>query len=107
MIDGLTLVETRHLDRKFDRRTAAIDAQRPVRALRDRNDAMVDLRCERAVYSYFLIAGGFSLLQCRVVQEGKAYGALDLQGAVAFEKNRCRMGIDPMNMGMSRGIRQE
>ena len=67
---------------------------------------MVDLRRELAIDPDLFVAGGFPLLQRRIIEEGKADGALDLQRAVAFQKNRRRMGIDAMNMRMRRGIGQ-
>ena len=54
-----------------------------------------------------LFAGGFPLLQRRIIEEGKTDGALDLQRAVAFEKNRRRMGIDAIDVRMRGGIRQK
>jgi hypothetical protein len=68
---------------------------------------MVDLWRELAVDCQFRVAGGFPLLQRRIIQVWKPDGALDLQGAVAFEKNRCRMRIDPMDMRMGNGICQK
>ena len=44
MIEGLALVETGHLHRVFHRRALAVDRKRSVGALRDRNDAAIDLR---------------------------------------------------------------
>ena len=70
-------------------------------------DATVDLWRELAIDFYFFLAGGFPLLQRRIIQVWKPDGALDLQGTVAFEKNRCRMRIDPIDMRMGNGIRQK
>ena len=77
------------------------------RRLRDRNHAMIDLRRELAIYPDFLIAGGFPLLQRRIIEIGKPNGAFDLQRAVALEENRRRMRIDPMDTRMHRRIHQE
>ena len=68
---------------------------------------MVDLRRELAIYPDLFIAGGFPLFQRRVVQERKSDRALDLQRAVALEKNRCRMGVDAMDMRMHCRIGQK
>ena len=107
MVDGLALVETAHFDRIFDRHTLAVDIKRSIVALRDRNDATVDLRRELAVDFDLFVAGCFPFLERRIIEKGKADRALDLQRAVAFEKNRRRMGIDPMNMRMRRRIGQK
>ena len=107
MVDGLAFVEAAHFDGIFDRFTLAVDLERSVAALRDRDHAMVDLRRELAVDPDLFVAGGFPLLQRRIVEEGKTDGALDLQRAVAFEKNRRRMGIDAMDMRMRCRIGQK
>ncbi len=67
---------------------------------------MIDLRRELPIYPDLLVAGGLPLRQRRIIKEGKADGALDLQRAFAFQKNRRRVGIDAMNMRMHRGIGQ-
>ncbi len=46
MIEGLALVEAGHFNRKFDRCTVSVDAQRSIVTLRDRDDAAIDLRRE-------------------------------------------------------------
>ena len=107
MIDGLTLVEAGHFNREFDRCAISVDAQGSIAVLGDGNDATVDLWRELAIDFDFLFAGGFPLLQRRIIQVWKSDGAFDLQRAVAFEKNRCRMGIDPMDTRMRGRIRQK
>jgi hypothetical protein len=107
MIDGLAFVEAGHFDRIFDRFPVTFDAERSVVALRDRDDAMVDLRREMTVYPYLFVAGDFPLRQGRVVQIGKMDGALDLQRAAAFEKDRRGMGIDATDKRMRCRVRQK
>ena len=107
MIDGLTLVEAGHFDRVFDRRTLSVDLKRSIIALRDRNDATVDLRCEWTIYPYLLVTGGFPLRERRVIEIRKSDGALDLQGAIAFKENRRRMRVDAMDMRMRCRIGQK
>jgi hypothetical protein len=107
MINGLTFVESAHFDGIFDRFTLAVDLERSVAALCDRNHAMVDLWRELAIYPDLFVAGGFPLRKRRIIKKGKADGALDLQRAVAFQKHRRRVGIDAMNTRMRRGIGQE
>ena len=87
MVESLTFVETGHFNGKFHRCAVSVDIKRSVLPLRDRDNAAVDLRRELPVYSHLLVAGGFSLRQRRIVQIREMHGALDLQRAVAFEKN--------------------
>ena len=107
MIDGLTLVEASHFNRIFDRHTVSVDTQRAIGGLRDRNNATIDLRRELAIDFHLLLAGGFPFCQRRVVEVWKSDGALDLQGAITFEENRSRVGIDPMNRGVRCRVRQK
>jgi hypothetical protein len=107
MVDGLALIEASHFNREFDRCTVAVDSKRPIGALRDRNDAAVDLRRKLAIYPYLFVAGGLPLRQRRIIQKRKPDGAFDLQRAVAFEKDRCCVGIDSTDKRMRRGIRKE
>ena len=95
MIDGLPLVETGHFNGELDGRAVSIDGQGPVACSGDWDDAAIDLRRELSVDPDLFVAGRLPLRQRRIIQEGKADGTLDLQRAIAFEKNRCRMGIDP------------
>ena len=106
MVEGLTLVEAAHLNGIFDRFALAVDLKRSIAALRDRNHAMVDLRRELPIDPDLLVAGGFPLRQRRIIKEGKADGALDLQRAVAFQKDRRRVGVDAMDVRMGHGIGQ-
>ena len=46
MIHGPSLIEARHFDPVFDRYTVSVDTQLSVAALRNRDDATVDLRRE-------------------------------------------------------------
>ncbi len=107
MVDGLAFVEAAHFDGIFDRFSLAVDLERSVAILRDRDHAVVDLRREPAVYFDLFVAGGLALLKRRIVEKGKTNGAFDLERAAVLEKNRRRMGIDAMNMRMCRGIGQE
>jgi hypothetical protein len=43
MIHGLSLIEARHFDRVFDRYTVSVDTRLSVAALRNRDDATIDL----------------------------------------------------------------
>src|SRR5260370_31395562 len=107
VIDGLALVEAGHFNRKLDRRAVAVDIERSIAVLRDRNDSTIDLRRELAVDVDLFVAGGFALLKRRIIQERETDGALDLQRAVAFEKDRRRMGVDPVDPRMHRGVGQK
>jgi hypothetical protein len=71
------------------------------------NTATVDLPRELTVDFYLRIAGGLPFRQRRVIEVREMDGALDLQRAVAFEKNRRRMRIDPMDERMRCGIRKK
>ena len=53
---------------------------------RDRDDATIDLRRELPVDPDLFVAGGFPLLQRRIIEEGKADGALDLQRAARLRE---------------------
>src|SRR4029450_4961523 len=104
MVEGPALVETRHFDGVFNRGAVPANTQRSVGAPRNRDDATVDLGSEVPVYADLLLAGGFSLCQRRVIQEGKGHGSLDLQCAVTLKKTRRGMRIDPVYVGMPRGV---
>ena len=69
MIEGLAFVEAGHFHREFDRPAVAVDCQRSIAALRDRDDAAIDLRRERAVDPDFFVAGGLALFKRRIIQE--------------------------------------
>jgi hypothetical protein len=75
--------------------------------LRYWDDATVDLRRELPVYFHLFVAGGFAFRQRRVIEVRETDGALDLQRAVAFEKNRRCVGIDAMDIWMLCRICQE
>jgi hypothetical protein len=104
VIDGLALVEAGHFNGIFHRCATPVDAQGSVVVPGDRDDASINLRRELAVDPDFFVTGGFPLLQCRIVQEGKADGALDLERAAAFKKDRCRVRIDPLRLRMRHWI---
>lgn len=106
-IDGSALVKADHLDRKFDRRTRTIDAQNAPAVLSNWDDPAVNLRCELATCCHLLITGRFSLRDRRVIEIRKTNGALDLERAVAFEKHRRCVGIDPTNMRVDGGVRKK
>src|SRR6266511_400706 len=107
MVDGPAFVETGHLNRIFHRRSFTVDAQRSLAVLSNGDDATVNLRCERTVYRYLLVTSRLSLRQRRIVEIRKTDGALDLERAFTFEKDRRCMGIDPANMRMGGGVRKE
>ena len=97
VVERRPLVEARHFDCIFDRRARPIDMQRAIVVSRDRHHALIDLRCERPVDPDLVVAGGFALLQRRIVQEGKTDGALDLERAGAFQEDGRRMGVDAVH----------
>ena len=103
MVDSPAFVETGHLDRIFHRRSFTVDAQRSLAVLSNGDDATVNLRRELTVYRYLLVTSRLSLRQRRIVEIRKTDGALDLERAFTFEKNRRCMGIDPANMRMGGG----
>ena len=107
MIESLALVETGHLHRVFHRRALAVDRERSVSALRDRNDAAIDLWGKRAADLKFVLAGGLALRKRRVIEIGKADRALDFERTVAGEKHRRRMGIDPTHLAVPCRVGQE
>ena len=77
MIEGLALVETGHLHRVFHRRALAVDRKRSVGALRDRNDAAIDLWRKWTADPKLVLASGPALRKRRVIEIGKADRALD------------------------------
>ncbi len=68
---------------------------------------MIDLWRERTIYLYLFIAGCLTFCQCRVVEVWESDGALDLQGAVPFEENRCCVRIDAVHARMRRRVGQK
>ena len=86
MIERARLVEAAHLDRPFDRGAGAANGEPAVRFAGDRFDAAVDFRRVRGVHVELRFAGLAAFGERRVIQKGKAHGALDLERAIAGEK---------------------
>jgi hypothetical protein len=59
------------------------------------------------VYLDRFVAGGSPLLKRRIIEVRKTDGAFDLQRVVAFEKDRRRMRVGPLDTRMRRGLRQK
>ena len=87
-VERRVFVEAAHLERPFDRRAGAVEREPAAVLARDRDHAAVDVGRERSIDAKLGLAGFFALGECRIVQKGKAHGALDLQGALAGEKYR-------------------
>ena len=109
MVERVIFVEARHLDRPFDRFARAIQGERPVGFARDRHDAAVELRREFAIDLEFGAAGGFALCQSRIIEKWIAHRALDLDGAVAGQKDDGGMGLAAPHRGaaISRRIAEQ
>ncbi len=109
-VERRVLVEAAHFDRPFDRacRHRRARAGRPASRV-IAHHAAVDLGRERPVDAKLRLAGALALGERRIVQERKAHRALDLEGAVAGEKHRGRMGIDALDRlaAMGRGVGQQ
>ncbi len=97
MIERLRLVEAPHLHRPFHRLAAAADGKHTVFRSRDRHGAAVDCGRVRVVYLELGRASGLAPVERRIIEERKAHGALDLEGALAGQKYRRRMGIDSLD----------
>jgi hypothetical protein len=76
---------------------------------RDRHHAAINLRRVGRIHRNLGFACLLALLERRIVEEGKAHGALDLEGAVAGKENRCRVRVDPLHLlaTMDSGIGEE
>src|SRR5260370_218876 len=85
------------------RRTGPSPPASGVRAPRSREAEAVDLGRERLVDLELGLAGGLALLERGIVQEWEAHGALDLEGAVACEEHRRRMGVDALDRRATKG----
>ena len=83
---------------------------RPPEAVRVISDhTAIDLRCERLVDRKLGLAGGFALVERRIIEEREFDRALNLQDAIAGKKHRCAMGVDARcrNAAMCRWIGQK
>ena len=96
-IERLRLVEAPHVDRPLDRLTLAGKRVGTVGTARHRDDAAVKLRREGPVGLDLGEAGGLTLLERREVEEGKADGALDLEGALAGQEHDPGVGVDAVH----------
>ena len=103
MVERLRLVETPHLHRPFRRLAFAADGERAVFVARDRHHATIDRRRVRTVHLDLGRAGGLAPVERRIIEERKAHGALDLEGAVAGQKYRRRMGINSLDRRAAMG----
>src|SRR5262245_31534398 len=68
---------------------------------------MVDLRRERLVDPDFVFARRLPLLEGRIVEEGKADSALDLERARTVQKDRGGMRVDATHVGVPYGVGQK
>ena len=109
MVERLRLVEAAHLHRPFHRLTRAADGERAVAFARDRHGAAVDCGRKRTVNLKLGRAGGLAPVKRRIVEERKPHGALDFEGAVAGQKYRRGVGIDPLDRraAISCGVAQK
>jgi hypothetical protein len=105
MIEGQRLVEAAHLDRPFDRLAVAPERERAVRCARDRHHPAIDFRREGPIDRDLGLASCLALRQCGEIQKWKAHRALDLEGALAGEKDRSRVGIDALDRLSAMGRR--
>ena len=109
VVEGRSLVETAHLDSPFHRRAGAVEREPAVRFARDRHDAAIDFRRERAVDLELGLAGLLAPVEGRIVEERKAHRAFDLEGAGAGQEYRGGMGVDALDRrsAMGRGFGQQ
>ena len=105
MVEGSLLIEAPHIDRPFDRRTGSADGELSRGLARDRDHAAINFRRVWRVHRDLGFARLLALLQRRIIEEGKAHGALDLEGAVAGEEHGCRVRIDPQRLISTVGSR--
>ena len=103
MVERLRLVEAPHLHRPFHRLAVAADGERAVFLARDRHRAAINRRRIRSIDLDLGRAGGLALLKRRIIEERKAHGALDLEGAVAGQKDQCCMGVDSLDRHAAMG----
>ena len=94
-IERARLVEAVHLDRPLDRLAGAVEREMAAALARDRDDAMIERGRERAIDLDLRLAGRFALVEGRVVEKGKTNRALDLERAIAGEKDDAGMRVDP------------
>jgi hypothetical protein len=109
VVERPLLVEAPHIDRPFDRRPGSADREFPRNRAGDRDHAAVDFRRVGRVHRDLGFAGLLALIERRIVEKGKAYGALDLEGAFTGEKHGCGVGVDALNLvpPMGRRIGEE
>src|SRR5262249_35342776 len=81
-----------------DRRAGPADRELCRGLARDRHHAAINFRRVGCIHRNLGFACLLALLERRIVEEGKAHVALDLEGAVAGEKNRCRVRVDPLHL---------
>ena len=87
------LVETLHLECPLDRLASAVERELTSAFARDRNDAAIELWREFAIDREFGFASRLTLIQARKIEKGIAYRPLDLERAVACEKDDRRMSV--------------
>src|SRR5438552_279617 len=73
-----------------------IDGGGVIAAPRDANDAPIELRGIACIDMQLLFAGTLALLESRIVEKRQPHRALDLQHAIAAEKDRRGVGVDPL-----------
>ena len=105
VVEGRPLVETAHLDSPFHRRAGAVEREPAVRLARDRHDATIDFRRERAVDLKLGLAGLLAQVEGRIVEERKAHRAFDLEGAGAGQEYRGGMSVDALDRRSAMGRR--
>ena len=104
-VEGRILVEAAHLDRPFDRCADAVEREPAVGLARDRHDAAVDFGRVGPVDLELRLARLLAQVEGRIVQEGKAHRALDLERARAGQEYRGRVGIDALDWRSAVGRR--
>ena len=105
MVERALLIEARHLDGPFDRRTVAVDLK-SVQSERDRYDAAVKRGRGAPVDRELLLARVLALIERRVVEVRQTDRPLDLQDAVAFQEHDGGMRVDALEVA-SRGVAEK
>ena len=95
-VERLAVVEPRHLDRPFGRRSPAVDFEGAVGLTRNGDDAPVELGGVAGIDLQLFLTGPLAFFQCRIVEERQAAGPLDLQNPIGAKKNHRGMGVDPL-----------
>ena len=102
MVECLVLIKADHFDGPFHRRAGTVQDKAAIRFTGDCDNTTVKPRRKPPIDFKLGCASGFAFFQRRVIQKRKLDGALNLEGALAYEKYDSSVGVTAPDRDVSK-----